>query len=137
MERALIFSSDGHAVPRMRDYRDYLPQRMHESFDEYCDFWDEHGALTLDPAYLQVRLDADVLEDWKRRLFDAGRLEGCHDPVKRVAELEREGIAGEVLFPDTSTLRVDLTCLTPASRGVRAGLRAATSRSTSGRTMRQ
>ncbi len=60
-ERALIFSSDGHAVPKMRDYRPYLPESLHGSFDEYCDYWDQHGALTADPEYLKVRLDEDVL----------------------------------------------------------------------------
>jgi predicted TIM-barrel fold metal-dependent hydrolase len=33
-------------------------------------------------------------------VLETGRVEGQHDPAKRLAELEREGIAGEVIFPD-------------------------------------
>ena len=99
-ERALIVSSDGHAMPNMRDYRPYLPSSMHEEFDRFCEYNDEHGATPMDPAHLRNRLDADVLEQWVRDLCDPGRLEGCGDPVKRLAEMEREGIVAEVLFPD-------------------------------------
>jgi hypothetical protein len=42
-ERVLIISSDGHAMPRMRQYRPYLPARLHKRFDEFCDFYDQHG----------------------------------------------------------------------------------------------
>ncbi|ADP80835.1 amidohydrolase family protein [Pseudofrankia inefficax] len=99
-ERALVVSSDGHAMPKMRQYRPYLTAALHERFDAFCDFYDDNGVPPMDPAHLRGRLDPDVVEQWVRDVFEPGRLEGCSDPVRRLAELEREGIVAEVLFPD-------------------------------------
>ena len=99
-ERALILSSDGHAMPKVRDYRPYLTPKLHERFDEFCAYYDMYGSVPSDPAHLRNRLDPDVLDQWVRDLYEPGRIEGIGDPVKRLAELDREGIAGEVLFPD-------------------------------------
>ena len=99
-EKALIISSDGHAMPKMRQYRPYLPERLHARFDEFCDFYDLYGAPPMDPVHLRGRLDPDVVDQWVRDLYEPGRLEGCSDPVRRLAEMEREGIAAEILFPD-------------------------------------
>ena len=98
--RALIVSSDGHAMPPMRDYREYMPAAMREEFDRFCVYNDEHGAAPMDPVHLRNRLDPDVVDEWERDMCEPGRLEGCGDPVKRLAEMEGEGIAAEVLFPD-------------------------------------
>jgi predicted TIM-barrel fold metal-dependent hydrolase len=99
-ERALIVSSDGHAMPLIRAYRLYLPSRMQERFDEFCDYYEKYGAPPMDPVHLRNRLDPDVLEQWVNDVVEAGRLEGCADPVKRLAEMEHEGVVAEVLFPD-------------------------------------
>lgn len=115
-ERALIISSDGHAMPKMRQYRPYLPSRMHERFDVFCDFYDAFGAPPMDPVHLRGRLDPDVVEQWVRDLWVPGRLEGCSDPVRRIAELEREGITAEVLFPDFG---MPFEAFGPPSQGMR------------------
>lgn len=99
-ERALIISSDGHAMPKMRQYKPYLPSRLHDDFDAFCDFYEANGHPPMDPAHLRGRLDPEVVEQWVRDVVEPGRLEGCYDPVRRLEELEREGIVGEVLFPD-------------------------------------
>ena len=99
-DKALIISSDGHAMPKMRQYRPYLPERLHARFDEFCDFYDANGHPPMDPAHLRGRLDPDVVDQWVRDLYEPGRLEGCSDPVRRLAEMEREGISAEVIFPD-------------------------------------
>ena len=99
-ERALIISSDGHAMPKMREYRPYLPSRMHDDFDEFCDFYEANGHPPMDPAHLMGRLDPETVEQWVRDLYEPGRLEGSSNPVRRLEEMEREGIAAEVLFPD-------------------------------------
>jgi predicted TIM-barrel fold metal-dependent hydrolase len=98
--RALIISSDGHAMPKMRQYRPYLASRLHERFDEFCDFYDAYGAPPMDPVHLRGRLDPEAVDQWVRDVYGPGRLEGCSDPVKRLAEMEREGIVAEVIFPD-------------------------------------
>jgi predicted TIM-barrel fold metal-dependent hydrolase len=76
--RYLIVSADGHAGADLRDYRAYLPSRWHEEFDAWADaFVNPWGDL--------VRPDAD--RNWN------------HD--RRVRELDADGVAAEVLFPNT------------------------------------
>jgi predicted TIM-barrel fold metal-dependent hydrolase len=99
-ERVLIISSDGHAMPKMRQYRPYLAERLRDRFDEFCRFYEAHGHPPMDPAHLRGRLDPDVVEQWDRDLWQTGRLEGCWDPARRLQEMEAEGVAAEVLFPD-------------------------------------
>jgi predicted TIM-barrel fold metal-dependent hydrolase len=99
-ERVLVVSSDGHAMPRMREYRPYLVERLQGRFDEFCDFYELYGHPPMDPAHLRGRLDPDVVDQWVRDLWDPGRLEGCWDPKRRLVEMEAEGVAAEVLFPD-------------------------------------
>jgi predicted TIM-barrel fold metal-dependent hydrolase len=102
VERVLIVSSDGHAMPqRVRDYREYLPSAFHERFDAYCAFAEAEGFKPpSDPGHLCNRLDAEWVEQWRRDLYEPGRLVGLWDPRRRLAELERDGISGEVLFHD-------------------------------------
>lgn len=87
-------------MPKMREYRPYLPPKLHERFDEFCSFYDQQGAAPMDPVHLRGRLDADVLAQWVDDVVAPGRIEGCSDPARRLAEMEREGIVAEVLFPD-------------------------------------
>jgi predicted TIM-barrel fold metal-dependent hydrolase len=95
-----IISSDGHAVARMEDYRPYLPSRMHEEFDTFCEYYREHGFRASDPKHLLNRTDADIIEIWKRDVVEPGHLEGNSDPNARIREQDRLGFAAEVLFPD-------------------------------------
>jgi hypothetical protein len=37
---------------------------------------------------------------WVETVIEEDRAEGQHDPVKRLHELDREGVSGEVVFPD-------------------------------------
>jgi hypothetical protein len=87
MERSLIISSDGHAMALMEDYRPYLTADMRAEFDEFLKLHKERGGgwRTFDRPTLSA-------------LFD--QLDGNHNSDRRLVELEREGIVGELLFPD-------------------------------------
>jgi predicted TIM-barrel fold metal-dependent hydrolase len=100
MEKALIVSSDGHAMALMRDYRPYLPPDLREEFDDFLKLYDERGQgrRTFDQSSLSVRCDPEIVEQWMDEVFE--RLDGNHNSQRRIAELEAEGISGEVLFPD-------------------------------------
>ena len=100
MERSLIISSDGHAMALMQDYRPYLPADLREEFDAFLALYNERGRgrRTFDQSTLSSRCDPEVVGQWMGEVFD--RLDGNHDPHRRIVELEREGIVGEVLFPD-------------------------------------
>ena len=119
-ERVLVVSSDGHAMPRMREYRPYLAERLRVRFDEFCDFYEANGHPPMDPAHLRGRLDQDVVDQWVRDLWDPGRLDGCWDPRRRLVELETEGIAAEVLFPDFG---MPFEAFGPPSQAMRQGSR--------------
>ena len=99
-DRALVVSSDGHATARMRDYRPYLDPGMRAEFDEFCTAFDQVGMTTVNPKSLANRIDPDLVQQWVETVLEPGRAEGQHDPGKRLGELDREGIAGEVVFPD-------------------------------------
>jgi predicted TIM-barrel fold metal-dependent hydrolase len=100
MERSLIISSDGHAMALMEDYRPYVPADLREEFDEFLKLYDARGRgrRTFDLSTLSYRCDPEVVGQWMGEVFD--RLDGNHNPERRLVELEREGIVGEVIFPD-------------------------------------
>jgi predicted TIM-barrel fold metal-dependent hydrolase len=100
MGKVLVVSSDGHATARMPDYRDYLDARFRSDFDEFCVEYAKHGSRNFDPPALRIRTDEDVVKEWVETMFDSGRVDGNWNPARRLAELEKEGISAEVLFPD-------------------------------------
>jgi predicted TIM-barrel fold metal-dependent hydrolase len=77
-ERYTIVSADGHAGGDIQDYRPYLPARLHDEFDAW--------------AASYVNPFADLLAATAYRNFDSER---------RLAETSSDGIAAEVLFPNT------------------------------------
>ncbi len=99
-ERAMIVSSDGHATAQMRDYRPYVDPGVRADFDEFCDAFDKVGMTTVNPKSLANRIDPDLVQHWVETVLEPGRADGQYDPHKRLAELDREGISGEVIFPD-------------------------------------
>jgi predicted TIM-barrel fold metal-dependent hydrolase len=99
-EKALIISSDGHAVAHMADYRPYLPAWCHEEFDAFCEVHAREGSRTIDPKSLSQRMDKELVDQWVEAVIEPGRTAGQSDPHQRLKELDHEGIAGEVIFPD-------------------------------------
>jgi predicted TIM-barrel fold metal-dependent hydrolase len=99
-DRVLMVSSDGHATAKMRDYRPYLDRRWHEEFDEFVKVYEDVGSRNFDPPALMRRCDPETVEQWRKDMIDSDRLAGNDDPARRLIEMDREGIAAEVLFPD-------------------------------------
>ena len=60
----------------------------------------ERGSHTFEERALSQRLDPYLVEEWRETVIDAGRLEGNFDIDARIRELDTEGVAAEVLFPD-------------------------------------
>jgi predicted TIM-barrel fold metal-dependent hydrolase len=99
-DRAMVISSDGHAAANMVDYRKYLPSRVHGEFDAFCELYAEHGARATDASTLSMRLDPESVDQWSREVINENRLDGISDPASRIAEMDRDGRAADVLFPD-------------------------------------
>ncbi len=100
MDNLMVVSSDGHATARMEEYRDYLDAEFRDEFDAFVVEYREKGSRNFDPPALRQRLDPELVTAWQEEMVDHGRLEGSTDPHARLRELDREGIAAEVLFPD-------------------------------------
>ena len=78
MSRYCVISADCHAGADLRDYRPYLESRYHEAFDRWADAYvNPFGDL----------LHEDAVRNW--------------DDDVRNTELEADGIAGEIIFPNT------------------------------------
>jgi predicted TIM-barrel fold metal-dependent hydrolase len=75
IDRLMIISSDAHAGALAADYRQYLPTRWHDEFDEWL------GQITM-PWF-----DTTDDRNW--------------DSTKRMRALDDEGVAAEVIFPNT------------------------------------
>jgi predicted TIM-barrel fold metal-dependent hydrolase len=77
-DRYTVVSADGHAGGDIQDYKPYLASRWHDEFDAW--------------AAEYVNPFADLLAPIAYRNWDSAR---------RLAETESDGIAAEVLFPNT------------------------------------
>ncbi|MBY8862933.1 amidohydrolase [Nocardia sp. CA2R105] len=95
-----VISSDGHAGALMADYRPYVDPEFHAEFDAFLVDWNEKGSRNFDAASLGARLDPEYVDEWTEKMVDTGRIDGFPDVHRRIAEMEREGVCVEVLFPD-------------------------------------
>ena len=77
-ERYTVISADGHAGADLLDYKAYLPSRWHEEFDAWAAEYENPFADLLAPT---------AYRNWESE--------------RRLAELDSDGIAAEVLFPNT------------------------------------
>ncbi len=78
IDRYVVISSDSHAGADLRDYREYLPKKWHEEFDAWADTY--------------VSPFDDLIHATAHRNWDSDF---------RKAENDADGVAGELLFPNT------------------------------------
>lgn len=94
MDRYVLISSDGHAGADLLDYKPYLERDLHGEFDSWAAGFTEPWA-----EYDQERTDTDD------EFIRIGVASSCSpynwDSDKRMEHLNGEGIAAEVLFPNT------------------------------------
>ncbi len=126
MERAIVVSGDGHAsIPKElwpeyleKKYHDYLPQLIEEDEFQTRIFWILNDLVMSEDA--SKVFDADGV-------YGAGRWSGLWDLDVRLAEMDREGVAAElVYFGDfrTQDLFFNITNGTYPVEAVDAGVRA-------------
>jgi predicted TIM-barrel fold metal-dependent hydrolase len=90
--RQVIVSTDGHAGADLLDYKPYLEARYHDQFDAW--------AKTFRDAWVE---DTDQERDANHRLGVASGAAPLNwDADMRLKYLDAQGIAAEVLFPNTS-----------------------------------
>src|ERR1700751_1644972 len=103
MSRITIISSDGHVAARMKDHRPFLEKQYLDDFDAFLVEYRKHGVITTDSTNIQNRLDPEAAAEGKKKGADPGRLNAMWDPKRRAEELDKEGIAAEILFQEFAT----------------------------------
>lgn len=97
MTRYMIISSDCHAGLPNKEYRDWLDPKYRDAFDAFLKQRNE--MLALAPRGL---LNEEFAEEWFRENEEG--LRGGWDAARRDKELDADGVAGEVIFPDSDAV---------------------------------
>jgi predicted TIM-barrel fold metal-dependent hydrolase len=94
-ERYLVISADCHAGLPSEQYRDWLDPEFRPAFDDH---------LAERRAMISQLMAGD--EDFARRWEEenAEGLQGAWDAGRRDKELDQDGVAGEVIFPDADSV---------------------------------
>ncbi|MGO8861352.1 MAG: amidohydrolase family protein [Acidimicrobiales bacterium] len=89
----MVFSADTHVGPRAEDLRPYCPHKYLEAFDQFAAQF-----VALYKEMFESRGFSD--EYWEgRRQND--RTAGHYDPRARLQDMDRDGVAGGVIFHDS------------------------------------
>ncbi|MCU1345692.1 MAG: putative amidohydrolase, partial [Acidimicrobiia bacterium] len=95
MNKLTIVSTDGHAGPRVAEYRPYLEQRYHAALDALIEEENE---------FLDATSKIATFSDRQLQLIDptgliaSGGTTGAWDLDRRLVEMDREGIVAEVFL---------------------------------------
>jgi predicted TIM-barrel fold metal-dependent hydrolase len=98
MQRYMVISSDCHAGLPNAQYREWLDPAHHAAFDE------EQVARAAMEAELRARglRNEEFAQEWERENEEG--LRGGWDAARRDKELDADGVAGEVIFPDADAV---------------------------------
>jgi predicted TIM-barrel fold metal-dependent hydrolase len=111
-DRYLVISSDCHAGLPNADYREWLDPEHRGAFDDY---------LAERTKLLQLAqrgmLNESFAEEWERDNEEG--LRGGWDAGRRDKELDADGVAGEVIFPDADAVSAGASA--PFGAGLAAG----------------
>lgn len=110
-EPFIVVSSDCHAGARWGDFRPFVERKYLPQFDEWVNRMEGQASKDLGmPATAgvqvvggtKVALRGKQIEDYlaKQEPVKAGGVHGAWDPAIRRRELDREGVAAEIIFPD-------------------------------------
>jgi predicted TIM-barrel fold metal-dependent hydrolase len=91
MDHVMIVSSDGHIGSPMNGYREYLEPRYRDDFDAWSE---DHAAHTAERA--KSKMEKYLINPPMRPYPTTEQI--C-DPSTRLAILDSEGVAAEVVFP--------------------------------------
>jgi predicted TIM-barrel fold metal-dependent hydrolase len=100
-QRLLIVSSDGHVGPPVEAYRRYMDPACRADYEhwlsQYVPMW-----MATQPKSPELRetLSENYKREWLRNAKVAEGAAGTWNPAQRLASLDADGIAADVLFPD-------------------------------------
>ena len=94
-DRYVIISADAHAGLPCEEYRPYLDERYHRAFDAFL-------AERQANRDQQMKLNYDYITNWETEHEEG--LRGAYDPAQRDKEMDADGVAAEVIFPDADAI---------------------------------
>lgn len=114
--RTVIVTSDSHVAPLLSEQlRDYCPDKYLDDFDRFVSFAANpsggskpgktvvgHGGMTREVV------EPDPQEDPRLSVTRNALTTGGWDPHQRIRDMDRDGVAGEVIFHGLNTGRQDL-----------------------------
>lgn len=105
--RYVVISSDTHAGPQLREYRDHVDPQCLVAFDEYVAEREEKARAYLHEASMVASFAEapDLLPEQlaafaSHPTLQPGGAPGLRDAEYRLRDLDAQGIAGEVIYPD-------------------------------------
>jgi predicted TIM-barrel fold metal-dependent hydrolase len=108
----LVVSSDCHAGPPPEQYRGYMDPQYREQYDEFLTLLEDMRVGT-------TTAQAKFREKFLAKTGDGG-LRACWDPELRQKELDNDGVAAEVVFPDADVLGIGGISASPFGTGLGA-----------------
>jgi predicted TIM-barrel fold metal-dependent hydrolase len=100
-EHYIVISADSHCGADILDYKPYLEKKWHEEFDlwakSYANPWE-----FLDPRVGGTAEDVTLEEDTPMMAASSWNNSMSWDNSKRIRHMEEDGVAAEVLFPNTA-----------------------------------
>lgn len=97
----LIVSSDGHVGPPVEAYRDFVDPEHRQAFEAWLEAYVPMWVATREkPSNLPETLSESYKREWLANEKVAEGAAGTRDPAQRIASMDSDGIAADVLFPD-------------------------------------
>jgi predicted TIM-barrel fold metal-dependent hydrolase len=123
-QKITIVSGDAHAGADPQDYRPYMDKLALDHFEDYLE---DHASKMVE--FSRFTADDGVYNAERTAFVDttgairSGGLAGGWDPQRRLEEMDREGVAGEVVFLGSQTSMEPF--FTPSNRPTPLDVRAA------------
>ncbi len=108
----VLISTDSHAGPPADHYRPYVSPQFRQAFDDAQREAEEMRRLQETDDKLKF------LAEWNSEIGEHGGMQGAWDPAVRNKEMDHDGVAGEVIFPDADSSGVGGVAATPFNSGL-------------------
>jgi predicted TIM-barrel fold metal-dependent hydrolase len=113
-DQYLVISSDCHAGLPADQYREYVDPKFRERYDEFVTAAESMRNARLGPSDDREKWVAE----WREEIEEHGGMRGSWDASIRDKELDGDGVACEVIFPDADAAGVGGVSGTPFGAGL-------------------
>jgi predicted TIM-barrel fold metal-dependent hydrolase len=111
-DKYTLISTDSHAGLPAEEYRAYVDEKYREAFDAAAAEAEAMQQLTENDDHRKF------LAEWDSEIGEHGGMKGAFDPEIRNKEMDHDGVAAEVVFPDADSAGVGGVTKTPFTAGL-------------------